>query len=323
MATQIKSLSKSIVFLLLASLVAGSAQSQKSQLQSHAVDAEMRNVIYHFTEDIGVHIRQLTGKLVPVRDVPVFDDVQSFVLQIDSASIAMSTDALGHVLNDHVFAAKDAPLKDLVISTEGERLKIRGKLAQKGNVSFEIMGEVSATPEGKIRLHAEHIKAAHLPVKGFLDLFGVKLADLINTKKVKGVSTEKDDVILDPEEILPPPQIKGKISSVNIENGQIVQIFGSGAGGSNPRGFRNFMAYRGAALRFGKLTMNDTDLILLDSDPRDPFDFYLDHYREQLTAGYTKTTPQFGLRVYMVDFNKLHKRSSAHTKAGAHAATGY
>jgi hypothetical protein len=34
----------------------------------------------------------------------------------------------------------------------------------------------------------------------------------------------------------------------------------------------------------------------------DPFDFYLDHYKQQLVAGYTKETPSFGLRVFMHDF---------------------
>jgi hypothetical protein len=294
--------------LVLTLLTFASAQSQPES--SRAVSAEMQNVMYHFTETIAVHIFQLQGKLVPRKEIPVFDDKDSFILAIDSATISMSTDALAHVLNDYVFAGKDAPLKDLEISTDGNELKIKGKLAQKGDVSFEVVGDVEATPEGKIRLHARHIKAAHLPVKGILDLFGVKLADLINTKKVKGVSTEKDDVILDPEEILPPPQIQGKVTSVRMENGQIVQVFGKGSSGEHSSGSRNFMAYRGAVLRFGKLTMNDTDLVLLDEDPRDPFDFFLDHYREQLAAGYTKTTPQFGLRVYMVDFNKLHRRTA-------------
>jgi hypothetical protein len=32
----------------------------------------------------------------------------------------------------------------------------------------------------------------------------------------------------------------------------------------------NYMAYRGAPIRFGKLIMTDTDLILIDLDPRDP-----------------------------------------------------
>ena len=65
------------------------------------------------------------------------------------------------------------------------------------------------------------------------------------------------------------------------------------------------MAYQGAGLRFGKLTMNDTDLILIDLDPQDPFDFYLNHYKEQLAAGYTKNTLSSGLRSYFRDYNKL------------------
>src|SRR3989440_10385008 len=72
----------------------------------------------------------------------------------------------------------------------------------------------------------------------------------------------------------------------------------------------NYMAYRGNQLRFGKLTMSDTDMVLIDMDPKDPFDFYLDHYRDQLVAGYTKMTPEFGLRVFMRDFHKLHRAPS-------------
>jgi hypothetical protein len=67
------------------------------------------------------------------------------------------------------------------------------------------------------------------------------------------------------------------------------------------------MAYRGGILRFGRLTMNNVDMQLIDADPRDPFDFYPDHYNEQLVAGYSKTTSTGGLRVYMPDYNKISK----------------
>jgi hypothetical protein len=53
------------------------------------------------------------------------------------------------------------------------------------------------------------------------------------------------------------------------------------------------------------LTMTDTDLVILDMDSQDPFDFYLARYKDQLVAGYTKTTPSFGLRCYFRDYNKL------------------
>jgi hypothetical protein len=66
------------------------------------------------------------------------------------------------------------------------------------------------------------------------------------------------------------------------------------------------MFYRGGELRFGKLTMTDADLMLIDMNPADPFDFYLEAYKRQLVAGYAKMTSSFGLRVYMRDFDKLN-----------------
>ena len=52
--------------------------------------------------------------------------------------------------------------------------------------------------------------------------------------------------------------------------------------------------------------MNDADLAFIDMDPKDPLDFYLEHYKEQLSAGYTKTTLDSGLRVFIKDYNKPH-----------------
>jgi hypothetical protein len=68
------------------------------------------------------------------------------------------------------------------------------------------------------------------------------------------------------------------------------------------------MAYRGGILRFGRLTMTDVDMQLIDADPTDPFEFFPDHYNDQLVAGYSKTTASGGLRVYMPDYNKISKR---------------
>jgi hypothetical protein len=51
-------------------------------------------------------------------------------------------------------------------------------------------------------------------------------------------------------------------------------------------------------------------------DPNDPLDFYLEHYPEQVSPGYTRTTLDSGLRVFIKDFNKIHpaKTSSRNDK---------
>ena len=66
---------------------------------------------------------------------------------------------------------------------------------------------------------------------------------------------------------------------------------------------------RGGVLRFGKLTMTDTDMELIDQDTADPFDFFQDRYKDQLVAGYSKNTPEQGLKVFMPDYHRLKHRS--------------
>jgi hypothetical protein len=304
-----------LVVAMAATIAASPIQNNapKPQAPRNSVQVQMRNVMYHFQNNVAVHIRRLGGELIPVREgaIPVFDDKNSFVLQISAGEMSIQAQSMANVLNQYVFLRQDSPVKDVSILIDKGLLKVKGKLHNKGDITFETEDELSVTDDGKIRMHAKKIRAAHLPVKGLMDLFGIEIADLIKTGKVRGIRAEKDDLILDPEQALPPPHIKGKVSQVRLEGNNIIQVFG------NPSSYQwssvsaqNYMAYRGNRLKFGKLTMEDTDMVLIDPDPRDPFDFYLDHYKDQLVAGYTKTTPAFGLRVFMVDYNKLRQQKS-------------
>jgi hypothetical protein len=277
------------------------------------VQAAMRNVDFHLTDRIVVHIQTLDGKLVPTQpgQVPVMDDKRSFVFDVDSSSVTLSTAALTNDLNDYVFAQPGAPLKKLEASVKGDELVVKGVLARKGGIPFESDGTVTLTDGGMIRVHTNKVKAAGIPVKGLMDLLGIETQNLLNTKKVEGVSVDKDDLVLDPQEILPPPAIRGRLSGIRLVDGAIALTFGSGqlrdprAGTTNGCSGRNFIAFKGGALRFGRLTMNDADLELVDLQPGDAFDFSLDHYAEQLAAGYAKTNLQGGLCAHVPDFDKL------------------
>jgi len=291
------------VLLLATCAVAQSRPAAKTDV----VAVTMRNVMYRFTSRIAVHIVQLSGWLTPTgqNPFPIFDDARSFVLHIDAANMSLTAQDMSNILNDYVFAAPDSPLKDISIAITGNRLKITGKLHSKGDIPFEEEGVLSLTAQGEIRIHSNKVKAAHLPVKGLMDLLGVDISDLVSTSKIRGLGAEKDDLLLNPQEILPLPKIEGRLTAIQLKGDTLVEHFGSKLP-ALPRG--NYMTYRGGRLRFGKLTMDDTDMVLIDMDPQDPFDFYFAHYKEQLVAGYTKTTPAFGLRVFIPDYDKLKKR---------------
>ena len=107
---------------------------------------------------------------------------------------------------------------------------------------------------------------------------------------------------------LPPPKMQGAVTAVRIEGDQIVQTFGKDVQTKPSKS--NYMWYRGGVLKFGKLTMHDTDLRMVDADPRDPFDFSPEHYNDHLVAGYSKTTASGGLIVHMPDYTKISKSLS-------------
>ncbi len=308
-------------FLLIASASNAQQNPSKSQAQatspSNDVQTTMKNVQYHLTDKIIVHITILNGKLTPnPGEIVVFDNKQSFSIAVDSAKVSLTPTSLTNDLNDFVFAKPDAPIKKVAATIEGDQLTIKGLLASKGGIPFSSTGTLSLTPEGMIRVHTTKVNAVHLPVKGLMDMLGVDTEKLLDTKKVPGVSVDKDDLILDPQYILPPPQLQGRLSSIKIINGEIALTFGDTEGkGSEPAltnncGARNYLQFKGGTVRFGNLTMKPTNLLLMDMQPTEPFDFAIDHYKEQLVAGYSKMTPAGALCVHVPDYDKLTHRAN-------------
>jgi hypothetical protein len=46
----------------------------------------------------------------------------------------------------------------------------------------------------------------------------LKVSDLIDLKQTKGISIQDNDVILNPEEILPPPDARGSLTEVLVQD---------------------------------------------------------------------------------------------------------
>lgn len=273
----------------------------------------MKNVDFHLTDKIVVHISWLEGRLTPkTGEIPVFDDKHSFSVDAYSADLVVSTRALTNDLNDFVFARSDAPLKGLKVATKGKDLIIKGRFAAKGSLPFESDGVPTVTPDGMIRIHTVEVKALHVPINGLMDKLGLPLSKLMDTSKVEGVSVDKNDLILDPQRIFPPPPIRGRLTSIQVRGDGLALEFRSPHPGRSMMATlahtcpaQNFLALRGGTVRFGKLTMNDAELDMVDTTPADPFDFSLDLYQKQLRAGVAKTMQDGGLCVQMPDLDKI------------------
>jgi hypothetical protein len=284
-------------------------QARAPSPKPRSVEVDMRNVDLHMTGDITLRVHTLRGRFVPTKPdgVPNLDDNDSYVVEVDAGEVAMGEASLNALMNEHVFTGHKPPVKDLQITVEDGLLKQKGKLDKKIDIPFTMKGTVDATPDGKIRVHAKSIKSLGLPVKPLMKVLGIDMDDLMKVEPGHGVTVDENDFIIDPQQALPPPRLRGKITAVRIEGDELIQTFGSGAAVPlSPAAISpNHIYWRGGYLRFGKLTMRETDLELIDQDPSDPFDFSVDHYNDMLVAGYSKNTPRLGLKTYMPDYDDL------------------
>jgi hypothetical protein len=272
----------------------------------------MRGVNLRIDPEVVLEVRHLTGSLEPTAEgkPPWFDEPASFVVKIDEGEIAITPASMAALLNHYVFTGPKAPIKDVSIEIKDGHLVQSSTLQKKIPLRATLEGDLSATPEGDIRLHPNKIKAGDLPVKKLLDLFDVELSELIKPQEERGVKVVGDDLFLDPERLLPPPRIRGRVTAVRLEPDRIVQIFGGGKAHDLSPPFskaKSYMFYQGGELSFGKITMHGADLQIIDADPKDPFDFFLARYNLQLVAGYSRTLPDKGLVVYMPDSDEIGK----------------
>jgi hypothetical protein len=292
---------------------ASSNASYRSAPTSHRkaepVVTQMRNLVFHIGRGVELRVDELVGHLVSTTgSPPVFDDVRSYRIDIESARVAMTPQSLTNLLNNHVFAAPNAPIKKLTIDIEGDELVQTGVLKKKVDVPFTMRAAIGATEDGRIRIHPVSLKAAGFLSKRVLDFFGLRLDRLVKVDRATGVAVDGEDLLLDPERLLPPPAIHGRVTAAWIENGVVIEQFGSAQRKPPPEPdgrFANYMYYRGGTLRFGKLTMVDADLLLVDTNQKDAFDFSPAEYDKQLIAGYSKNTAAHGLIVYMPDLRAL------------------
>jgi hypothetical protein len=142
-------------------------------------------------------------------------------------------------------------------------------------------------------------------------IFGLELGRLVTLREDRGVRIAGNDFLISADRMLPAPRIQGRVTGMRLERGRMILTFTSpGEAAKAPlsppdRSSHNYMYYRGGILAFGKLTMRDAELEIVDANPRDPFDFFLDHYNDQLVASYDENLPDGGLIVHMPDYSSL------------------
>jgi hypothetical protein len=274
--------------------------------------ALMRNVWFHIDREAYLDIHFMRGELVSkTAGAPLnLDNKLSFVMKIDKAKIGMRSASLDVLMNRYIFGYANPPLRNIHVELSGKQLVQSGIIHKIVDIPFTMWADVSAS-NGLIRIHPTKISICGLNGITLLKTMGMTLEKMMSLPKERGISAQGNDLLLDPQLALPPPQVELHLVDVRIEGDELIQIFD--AGRHLPEltlpypEEKNTMYFRGGTLRMGKLLMVDADMQVGDTDPSDPFDFYIDRYNEQLVAGFSRSQTDYGLLVFMRDFKDVGK----------------
>lgn len=280
-----------------------------------SVETQMQGVDLRLDPLVTLRIAFLRGRLVPTRtsQPPWFDQKSSFLIEIDSARVNVTNETIAALLNNHVFPAGHSPLRSIRVEIHPDPAGKSGTIEIKGRLygfPFRTEGTVELVEGGVLRIRTSSVRALGIPVRGAMRLFGLSLEKIIDWKKGRGVRAEGNDLVLSPTEVLPAPQVRGRLVQIGFAENTLIQVFRSNGDIPAPLAVpkattTNYMYYLGNTLRFGRLSMTPADLLICDLDPANPFDFFLDRYNDQLVRGYSQNTPTGGLITHMPDFRDI------------------
>lgn len=283
------------------------APGDSADADTAALRVEMRNVRLLVDGAAGIAVRELRGVAVPTTPgaTAVLDDPLSFAIDVSAGTTALDGDALAALLNHVVFAYRGAPLRDLRVRVTDAGLVQSGVLHKGVDLRFTMASTVALTDDGRVRVHPTSMQILGVDGRRLLHALGLRLANLLDLRGAHGVSVSGDDLLLDPLAILPPPAVRGRVAALRVAGGALVMDFARTAADRAPDAASgNFVHFRGGRLRFGRLEMRDTDLLITDGDASTPLALYLPKYAEQLAAGWSRTMPDASLRVVMPDYGK-------------------
>jgi len=277
-----------------------------------AANAETTTVYAHNLElrkgpDFRIYVRWLRGEMVPTvkGKVPSLDDDRSFIFHVDRGLVLANLGDIDTYLNAKL--APQSPLKSMKVRGEGDKVKLSGVLHKMlVPLPVEVEGTLSPATNERIHFAITKINVLKMPVKGLLGGFKVDATDIMGKTPMDGVEMNGNDIYFDTTKLLPPPHVRGQISRIELHLPDIVVTYGSTTPEDEAELARwhNFLRMRGGTVSFGKMVMSKADITLIDVSDDAWFDLDLANYRKQMVKGYSHTTPEDGIEMYMPDVDK-------------------
>lgn len=274
-----------------------------------SVHIRLQNVRFKWSDKVYIDAGNMAVRAVPVRGTTVdFDDLDSFRLVVQKSVVVIRPDVLAGMFNESIFNYPQSRVRQLVVSIEKDdqgarEVLLSGKVLIGVWVPFTMYTHLSVDPATHaLVIDVDHLKAfGIIPVTKLIRWTPMHLDRLIALPPNKSLLVDGNRMLVKPLGMFPPPRIIGEIASIDVGDSSIRIVFAGDAIPAPASSATNYVYMRGGASRFGRFLMTDTDVLVLDQHPSDPFSFSLLRYAQLLAKSKVELPDTRSVRVTMPD----------------------
>jgi hypothetical protein len=273
------------------------------------VPIRMQNVRFKWSDKVYVDMGDMAVRAVPVQGSTVnFDDLSTFHLAIQQSVVMIRPDVLEGMFNESVFNYPHSKLRDLKVSlkeSDNEHvLRIKGSVNVGVWIAFTMNAHLGVdTQSNTLVIDPDHLKILGvLPASALIKLKPFRLENIISLPPNKSLIVDGNRMLVKPFGLFPPPRVDGKMSNVIVDDKGIRLAFAGGPIPAPKSSAKNYVYLKGGTSQFGNIRMLDTDILILDQDPSDPFVFSLLHYADMVPRSRIEVHDTRSARVTMPDY---------------------
>ncbi len=280
------------------------------------VNLEISGMLIRVSPQIQLHVDSLRALIFPrgKSSAIFFDDPTAYFVRIQEGNIRIGAPAMEAIFNDLVFGKDQNLVRNIAIQfpeTSQKKtipIRIKGEMNMVVWIPFLLEGQIFYDKfSGFIVVEILKINTLGNPYAGnIMKQFGMNIEILMAKSTAKGIQFKKNRFFISPLALLPPPSMEGTILQLATnaeENSMSISFSSSGKSPKNRTKGKNFLSLGGGNAVFGNIHMSPADLLLLDADPSDEFDFSLRDYRRPLVKSTSRIKDSGGVIVLFPDYS--------------------
>ncbi|MFU6555991.1 hypothetical protein ACM79U_05215 [Pseudomonas aeruginosa] len=259
----------------------------------------LRNVDMYLRGNIGFHVPEVKGWLVPNRvGQPVdFDRPQDMHFQVMEGEVLLSTRQLANLFNEHILAYDGTMLKDFRMSSAAGRLEVEGRVRPLGVgpwLPLRLGGGVEVdAASGALVYRPDQLKVIGLPLYGAMSLVGLPMSALVSLDR-PGASLVGSAMRLDYRKVFPLLGIDGHVQEAWLDDQGLHLRFSQAPGQPSPvfsppaAAGPSFLWLQSGDLKIFEILITYAQVLLKTETPDQVLTFNLQDYRKVLATGTTQ-----------------------------------